>query len=102
MAEKIRYPSKVFKHLKKYPLRHCGACGKQLTPRLTYKQGKYPALETLAAFSARLYCNQTCYGKRHANRAQPKAKKAPLEPEIKQELRKALRRHDPDLLEVWE
>lgn len=58
-TEKIRYPASVFKHLRKYPIRHCEVCGKQLTPNLN-DRGK---LELMQNFLLRKACSPKCKGR---------------------------------------
>lgn len=57
--EKIRYPASVFKYLRKYPIRHCEVCGKQLTPNLN-DRGK---LELMQNFLLRKACSAECRGR---------------------------------------
>ena len=92
MADKPRYPAKLFHHLKRYPIRHCKQCGAQLTPRLHGgKNGKPFILETVTMFKVRCYCNLRCSGKANAHvlekaRAAKKVKVAPApEVEVKQQ-----------------
>ena len=70
---KIRYPARFFHLLKKYPVKRCLTCGKQLTPKL-YSGGKN--IEALKAFGARQTCGNTCSGVLRRSRKVKAAKPA--------------------------
>lgn len=99
---KPRYPAKVFRLLKNYPVRHCEnpACRRQLTPNVYVKEGKYPALESVKSFVARTSCYRTCAGAVRRLKALAKRRTGPLDPATRTALKQAFAEH-PDLLEVW-
>ena len=58
---KTRYPARLFHLLQRYPVKHCEACGAQLTPKVREVKGK-PALEAVKDFQRRRSCYTTCGG----------------------------------------
>ena len=58
---KIRYPARLFHLLQRYPVKHCEACGAQLTPKVREAKGK-PALESVKIFQGRRSRYTTCGG----------------------------------------